>query len=516
MTGKIKSPLALLILDGWGWREQAEGNAIRLAQTPYYDEILAKYPMTLLEASGARVGLPKGVMGNSEVGHLNIGSGRVIRTDIGRIDYAIESGELFTNELLVETMQRAARDGKQLHFIGLVSDGMVHSSNQHLYALLEMAKQQQVEKVFIHAFLDGRDTPPMSAEGFIRDLQTKINDIGTGKIATLIGRFYAMDRDQRWERTKLAYDLLIEGTGQHIVDAASGVHNMYEQGVTDEFITPLVVTDETNQPVSVMREDDAVIFFNYRADRARQTTRALTDSNFAGFSNANRPRLNFVCMTQYDKTFGLPFVFAPETRPNILGEILARESLNNYRLAETEKYAHVTYFFNGGTEKEFACESRLLVPSQKVTTYDLAPEMSVFKITDKALRLMDEGDTDIYIINFANADMVGHSGRLDKTIEAVQYVDTCLGWIMKAINARGGQLLVTADHGNAEMMIDPETGGAHTAHTTNLVPFHLISDNAQSVKFRTGGALEDISPTILGLLDVEQPIEMTGRDLREN
>lgn len=513
MPSKLKSPLALVVLDGWGWREQTEGNAIRLARTPFYDEILERFPMTLLEASGARVGLPRGVMGNSEVGHLNIGAGRVIRTDIGRIDYAIESGELFRDETLIGLMDATKRDDKAFHFIGLVSDGMVHSSNQHLYALLEMAKGRDLSKVFVHAFLDGRDTSPTSGKGFIRELQNKITDIGCGEIASVVGRFYAMDRDQRWERTKLAYDLLVHAQGQHIVDAATGIRNMYEQGTTDEFITPMIVVDETGAPKAVMQNGDGVFFFNYRADRTRQITRALMQQNFEGFETPNRPQLNFVCMTQYDKTFGLPFVFKPETRPNILGEVFAREGFNNYRLAETEKYAHVTYFFNGGTEKEFACESRLLLPSQKVTTYDLAPDMSAFKITDKALRLMDEGDTDIYIINFANADMVGHSGKLDKTIEAVQYVDTCLGWLMKAIRARNGTMLVTSDHGNAEMMIDPQTGEAHTAHTTNLVPFHFVANDTKSIKFRDGGALEDIAPTILSVLEVEQPSEMTGKDL---
>ncbi len=512
---KHKSPLALLILDGWGYREDTEGNAIRLAATPFYDEVLEKYPMTLLEASGRRVGLPAGVMGNSEVGHLNIGSGRVIRTDIGRIDYAIESGELFNDATLVNLMNKVRREDKALHLMGLVSDGMVHSSQEHLYALLAMAKRQGLQRVYVHAFLDGRDTPPMSGLGFVEALQNKCTELACGRVASLIGRFYAMDRDKRWERTKLAYDMLVEGIGEPLIDAVSGIRQMYERGTTDEFITPLVVTRETGEPVAKINDGDAVLFFNYRADRARQLTNALTQASFDGFDKGSRPRVEFVALTQYDKTFDLPFVFAPETRPNILAEVFTRHELNNYRLAETEKYAHVTYFFNGGTEKEFACESRLLVPSQKVTTYDLAPEMSAYKITDKVLRTMEAGETDVFIINFANADMVGHSGKLDKTIEAVQHVDTCLGWIMKAVRAQRGRLLVTADHGNAEMMIDPESGGIHTAHTTNLVPFHFIDDNARDLTLRDGGALEDIAPTILAALGVEQPTEMTGRDLCE-
>ncbi|MCP9493955.1 MAG: 2,3-bisphosphoglycerate-independent phosphoglycerate mutase [Pyrinomonadaceae bacterium MAG19_C2-C3] len=512
---KHKSPLALLILDGWGYREDTEGNAIRLAATPFYDGVLEKYPMTLLEASGRRVGLPAGVMGNSEVGHLNIGSGRVIRTDIGRIDYAIESGELFTDATLVNLMNGARERDRALHLIGLVSDGKVHSSQDHLHALLDMARRQGLTRVYVHAFLDGRDTPPMSALGFIAALQNKCAEVGCASIASVVGRFYAMDRDKRWERTVAAYNLLTRGTGEPITDPLTGICQMYERGTTDEFITPLVVTRESGEPLATIQDGDAVLHFNYRADRARQLTNALTQASFDGFAISNRPRLDYVCLTQYDKTFNLPFVFAPETRPNILAEVFARHELNNYRLAETEKYAHVTYFFNGGTEKEFACESRLLVPSQKVTTYDLAPEMSAYKITDKVLRTMDAGETDVFIINFANADMVGHSGKLDKTIEAVQHVDTCLGWIMKAVRAHRGRLLVTADHGNAEMMIDPNTGGAHTAHTTNLVPFHFIDDNAQNLTLRDGGALEDIAPTILRALGVEQPTEMTGRDLCE-
>ena len=516
MTNK-RTPLALLVLDGWGYRPDAEGNAIRLARTPYYDEITDKYPQTLLDASGVRVGLPAGVMGNSEVGHLNIGAGRVIRTDLGRIDHAVETGELFTNELLVSTMRKVKAGGHALHFMGLVSDGMVHSSQEHLYALLRLAKQQEVERVFIHCFLDGRDTPPNSAFGYVEALVAEASKIGVGRIASLCGRFYAMDRDKRWERTQRAYDLLVKGTGTPALDAATAIKDAYERGTTDEFIEPVVITrDAEGTPVTTIRDGDGVIFFNYRADRTRQITSALTQPDFDGFPVPDQPQIDFVCMTRYDKELDLPFVFEPLTRNNILADVFAREGLRNYRIAETEKYAHVTYFFNGGTEKEFGCENRLLVPSSKeVMTYDQLPEMSAFKITDKVLRQIDEDDTDVFIINFANADMVGHSGKLDKTIEAVQYVDTCLGWIMKAVRARGGTLLVTADHGNAEMMIDPTTGQPHTAHTTNLVPFHLVGEPYRDTTMRADGALEDIAPTILGLLDVEKPADMTGRDLRE-
>lgn len=516
MSTAARTPLALLILDGWGYRAEEEGNAIRLARTPYYDEIVAKYPQTLLDASGKRVGLPAGVMGNSEVGHLNIGSGRVIRTDIGRIDYAIESGEFFTNELLVNTMRRVKASGRALHIMGLLSDGMVHSSLEHLYALLRLAKPEKLDRVFIHCFLDGRDTPPMSAFGYVEALIAKCSEIGAGRVASLVGRFYAMDRDKRWERTQRAYDLLVAGTGEPALDAATAIKTAYERGTSDEFIEPICITrDGENTPVATINDDDAVIFFNYRADRTRQITSALTQPAFDGFDVARRPQVEFICMTRYDKTFELPYVFAPVENRNILADVFAREGIRNYRLAETEKYAHVTYFFNGGTEREFDCERRLLVPSARgVTTYDQLPEMSAFKITDKVLRQIEEDDTDVFIINFANADMVGHSGKLDKTIEAVQYVDTCIGWITKAMRSRRGTCLITADHGNAEQMIDSQTGQPHTAHTTNLVPFHLVNENVKGLNMRPDGALEDIAPTILGLLDAEQPAEMTGRDLR--
>lgn len=515
MTDTRRAPLALVVLDGWGWREEEEGNAIRLAATPFYDEIVEKYPFTLLEASGARVGLPASVMGNSEVGHLNIGAGRVIRTDVGRIDYAIESGELFTNEILVSTMEAVKRRGGALHFIGLVSDGKVHSSQDHLHALLRMARERDVPRFYVHCFLDGRDTSPTSGYGFVAALQTHLSNLGRGLIATLIGRFYAMDRDRRWERTARAYDLMVNEVGARTRDPLAAIRAAYESGVTDEFIEPNVCTDRDGQSLATIKDGDAIIFFNFRADRARQITRALTMEDFDGFPVPDRPRVDFVCMTRYDKEIPLPFVFAPLAHRNILADVFARESVHNYRLAETEKYAHVTYFFNGGAEKEFACERRLLVPSQKVLTYDLAPEMSAFNITDKVLRAIEEGETDVLIINFANADMVGHSGNLAKTIEAVQYVDTCLGWITKAMRTARGRMLVTSDHGNAEMMIDPATGGPHTAHTTNLVPFHFIDEAARDLKMREGGALEDIAPTMLALLGVEKPAEMTGRDLRE-
>ncbi|MDQ3685927.1 MAG: 2,3-bisphosphoglycerate-independent phosphoglycerate mutase [Acidobacteriota bacterium] len=514
MIGK-QGPLALIVLDGFGYSAEREGNAIEMAKLPFYDEIREKYPHTLIEASGTCVGLPANVMGNSEVGHLNMGSGRVIRTDIGRIDYSIESGEMFTNEALVAAMDGALRRGGALHLMGLLSDGLVHSSQEHLYALLRMAKERGLQKIYVHCFLDGRDTPPMSAYGYVEALQVKCMEIGSGRIASVVGRYYAMDRDKRWERTKRAYDLLVHAEGARAIDPVAAIKQCYERGVTDEFVEPIVVTRETGEPVATISEGDSVIFFNYRSDRARQITNALAVPGFDEFPTTNRPQVDYVCFTVYDKTFPLPVVFPQLQHHNILADVFAAVGVRNYRLAETEKYAHVTYFFNGGTEREFPGERRLLVPSPKVATYDLEPEMSAFKITDKLLRAIEEGETDVFIVNFANPDMVGHTGNLEKTIEAVQHVDTCLGWIMKSLRQAGGRCLITADHGNCEQMIDLKTGQPHTAHTTNLVPFHLIDEASRGVKLREGGALEDVAPTILGMLDIAQPAEMTGRDLRE-
>ena len=512
---KKRGPLALIIIDGWGYSAAREGNAIALADTPFYDELSEKYPQTLLEAHGSRVGLPAGVMGNSEVGHLNIGSGRVIRMDVSLVDHEIETGEFFRNKELVEAMDRAKTHGKALHLMGLISDGQVHSSLTHLYALLKMAKDHALDQVYIHCFLDGRDTPPSSGAHYVAQLQRKLNEIGSGEIATVVGRYYAMDRDKRWERTQRAYDLLTKAIGERALDPLAGINESYTRGVTDEFVTPIAIVRKDGSPVATIKDDDSVIFFNFRPDRARQLTRALAIPDFKEFDVSDRPRVHFVCFTLYDSTFNLPIAFPPRHHRNVLAEAWGNLRVRNYRLAETEKYAHVTYFFNGGVEQEFPCERRLLVPSPKIATYDLEPEMSAFKVTDKVLRGIDEGETDVFVINFANPDMVGHTGKLDKTIAACQYVDTCLGWITKRMRTAKGITLITADHGNAEQMIDPTTGIPHTAHTTNPVPFHLIDEESIGVKLRTGGALEDVAPTLLGLLGLEKPTEMTGRDLRD-
>jgi 2,3-bisphosphoglycerate-independent phosphoglycerate mutase len=486
-----------------------------LATTPYYDELSENYPHTLLEAHGTRVGLPAGVMGNSEVGHLNIGSGRVIRMDVSLVDHEIMTGSFFKNQVLIDAMEGTKRRGKQLHLMGLLSDGQVHSSQEHLYALLRMAKDRGLERVFVHCFLDGRDTPPASASQYVGALQRKMAELGCGQIATMIGRYYAMDRDKRWERTRRAYELLIHAEGEMATDPLVAIKHSYELGVTDEFVAPVVITGEGGAPVATIQNDDSVIFFNFRPDRARQITRALAVPDFDAFPIPDRPRIEFVCFTMYDTTFQLPVAFPPRHHRNVLAEVFGTICVRNYRMAETEKYAHVTYFFNGGVEKEYPCEQRLLVPSPQVATYDLQPEMSAFKVTDKVLRAIEGRETDVFVINFANPDMVGHTGKLDKTIEACQFVDTCLGWITKGIRKVRGTTIITADHGNAEQMVDLLTGNPHTAHTTNPVPFHLIDESSRGIKLREGGALEDVAPTMLALLGMEKPTDMTGRDLRE-
>jgi 2,3-bisphosphoglycerate-independent phosphoglycerate mutase len=510
-----KSPLALIILDGFGFRAEREGNAIALADMPYYDELLEKYPHTLIEASGECVGLPKGVMGNSNVGHLCLGAGRVLRTDVERINHEIQTGEFFRNLALNAAIDSAVKHDRALHIMGLLSDGLVHSSQEHAYSLLRMAKESNARRVFVHCFLDGRDTPPSSAEKYVAAMRDKCREIGVGEIATIVGRYYAMDRDKRWERIERAYRLLVHGEGERATDPLAAIRKSYDRGVTDEFVEPIVMSRGDGTPLATIQDGDSVVFFNFRADRARQITSALAVPGFDDFPTPNRPHTHYVCFAVYDKNYPLPVAFPPELPRNILADVFARMNVSNYRMAETEKYAHVTYFFNGGTEHEFPHEKRLLVPSPRVATHDLAPEMSAFKITDKFLRAIENQEADVFIVNFANPDMVGHTGKLDKAIEACQHVDTCLGWIAKAMRTARGTMMITADHGNAEQMIDPKTGEPHTAHTTNPVPFHLIDEESIGVKLRDGGALQDVAPTMLGLLGIDQPSEMTGRDLRE-
>jgi 2,3-bisphosphoglycerate-independent phosphoglycerate mutase len=526
-------PLVLIILDGWGYAAPSKANAISLAHKPTYDKLLADYPNTLIHTSGRYVGLPDGQMGNSEVGHLNIGAGRIVYMDITRIDLMIEKGDFFSNPVLLAAMKHARSGGRRLHLFGLLSDGGVHSHQNHLYALLRMAKQNGVDRVAIHCFMDGRDTLPTNGAGYIEQLQQKIREFGVGKIASVEGRYYAMDRDRRWEREKKAFDAIVKGNGEaaRYVDPVQGVKESYNRGVTDEFMLPFVVTDNRGEPLATIRDEDACINFNFRADRARQITRCLCresgltanggrDLPDAQALDATIPRaeipknLHYVCMTQYDKAFTLPYVVPPEELHNILANVMAGLNMRNLRVAETEKYAHVTYFFNGGVEQPFPGEERTLVPSPKVATYDLKPEMSAPGIADTVVNAVEKGPFDVIIVNFANADMVGHSGKIPPTIKAVETVDACLDSIVRAVRQRGGALIITADHGNAEMMIDPATGGPHTAHTTNPVPLIIVSEEGKRFGLRPDGALQDISPTILALLGVPQPKDMTGKDLR--
>ncbi len=526
-------PLILIILDGWGYAPPSPANAISLARKPTYDKLLSAFPNTLVHTSGRFVGLPTGQMGNSEVGHLNIGAGRIVYMDITKIDLMIENGELFTNPLLLRAMEAAKLNGRSLHFCGLLSDGGVHSHQNHLYAMLKMAKQNGVERAYVHAFMDGRDTLPMSGAGYIEQLQQKSRELGgLGQIASVSGRYYAMDRDKKWEREKLASDAMIHGKSlATFADAVQGMKESYNRNVTDEFIIPFVCVDEKDQPVATIRDGDVVINFNYRADRARQITRVLAresglnatggrDLPDAETLDAVIPRgeipkdLTYICMTQYDQKFALAYVVPTESLGNILANVMSHEGMRNLRVAETEKYAHVTYFFNGGVEQPFPGEDRVLVQSPKVATYDLKPEMSAAQVADAVIKATEDGTFDMMVVNFANADMVGHSGRIEPTITAVETVDSCLGRIYQAVTRRGGAMIITADHGNAEQMIDPATGGPQTAHTTNPVPLILVSEDAKNFHLRTDGALQDISPTILGILGVPQPKEMGGKDLR--
>jgi 2,3-bisphosphoglycerate-independent phosphoglycerate mutase len=533
-------PIVLTILDGWGYRPETHGNAIALARKPIYDKLLVDYPNTLIRASDHFVGLPDGQMGNSEVGHLNLGAGRVVRMDITRIDAAIEDGTFFSDPVVTQAVELAAQGNRALHLFGLVSDGGVHSQQRHLYALLKIAARHKLKRVFVHAFMDGRDTMPKSGLGYLESLEQQIRELGVGQIASVSGRYYAMDRDLRWEKERQAFDAMVTGhpEGGTYTDPLARIRELYNNEITDEFIPPFTVVDQHGAAVGPIRDNDVCLCFNYRADRVRQITRVLgRNSDVRGGLTANDgndlpkaaeleleiPRaqapknIHYVCMTQYDKNFNLPVVIPPESMDNLLANVLADANLRNLRVAETEKYAHVTYFFNGGIEKPFPGEDRVLIPSQKVATYDLAPEMSAAGIADAVVKAVNDTAFDVIIVNFANADMVGHSGKLEPTVRAVETVDTELGRIYQAVKQRGGALLVTADHGNAEMLIDPLTGGPHTAHTTNPVPFILVTDERDTSHhaiLRPGGSLRDISPTILKLLQLEQPREMTGENLR--
>ncbi|MGH9841023.1 MAG: 2,3-bisphosphoglycerate-independent phosphoglycerate mutase [Blastocatellia bacterium] len=505
-----KRPVALIVLSGFGRSHDEKHNAIAQAYTPFLDQYFSKYRHTLLDASGERVGLPDYQAGNSEVSHLIMGSGQTMPLDITRIDEAIRTGKFFQNPALIAAIDAAKRSA--LHLMGLVSDGGVHSMITHLYALLRMAAERGVERVFVHAFADGRDTAPTSARGYVAELLAKMRELGVGRIASLCGRYFAMDRDNRWDRIERAYRAIVGGEGHKASDPVAAIEHAHEHGFADEFIEPVVFTHEDGAPVATVRPGDSVVFFNFRADRARQLTRAFTGLNFDRFERERIQDLHFATFTQYDRSVATPIVFPPLELKGTLAEVFAENGISNLRIAETERYAHITYFFNGGIEKEFLNESRLLIPSPQVATYDLKPEMSAFRVTDKICRALDEGENDVYIINFANGDMVGHTGNLPAAVKAVEAVDTCLGWVIGAIERVKGAAIVTADHGNCEQMTDPDTGSPHTAHTRNPVPF-ILCDAEFRGSLREGGSLEDVAPTMLELLGIEKPGEMTGRSL---
>jgi 2,3-bisphosphoglycerate-independent phosphoglycerate mutase len=506
-----KKPLVLTILDGWGYSPAAEGNAIAAAKKPTYDEILSKYPNTLIHTSGPFVGLPEGQMGNSEVGHMNMGAGRVLYMDVTRIDLMISSGEFFANPVLLNAMKKA--EGHRLHLMGLCSDGGVHAQLTHLFALLDMAKRHGLTDVFVHCFMDGRDTAPESGAGYIEQVEKKLNQLGIGKIASVSGRYYAMDRDKRWERIDRAFGAMVLGNGHRFQSAAEAVRKSYERGITDEFVEPATFVDSRNEPIGRIRDDDSVIMYNYRADRAREITMALTDEKIEQPSRSFAPKnLTYTMMTLYDKTFALPYVLPPEHPDNILADVMGRANWKNLRVAETEKYAHVTYFFNGGNENPYVGEEREMVASPKVATYDLKPEMSAAGVAGTVIKAIEKGGFDLIVMNFANADMVGHSGKIGPTARACEAVDQGLSDIYKALKRCGGSWIITADHGNAEMMIDPKTKGPHTYHTTNPVPFILMTEDP--IRLKPNGALKDVAPTILGMLGLEKPKQMAGEDLR--
>ncbi|MCL1917779.1 MAG: 2,3-bisphosphoglycerate-independent phosphoglycerate mutase [Peptococcaceae bacterium] len=512
------APLLLVILDGMGYSADREGNAVLGAHMPCLDRLVGDYPKTLLKASGLAVGLPEGQMGNSEVGHLNMGAGRVVYQELTRISKAIEERTFFANPVLVNTMRDVTARGASLHLLGLLSDGGVHSHIDHLFALLDMAVAQGVHDIFVHVVLDGRDVLPQSARRYIVQLEQKLEELGRGRIATVCGRYYAMDRDKRWDRVEKAYEALTAGAGWldegwQAPSALAALEKSYDLKISDEFVEPSVVVDEQGNPVGRIRDQDAVIFFNFRADRARELTRAFTDENFEGFESEGRPKVSFVCLTQYDALYTCPVAFPPQNLENTLGQVLAENGIKQLRIAETEKYAHVTFFFNGGREEPEEFEERCLIPSPSVATYNLKPEMSAHEVTNEVLRRMEEGAYGVIVLNFANPDMVGHTGYFDATVHAMEMVDSCVERIAQVMEARGGTLIVTADHGNAERMYDEEAGASFTAHTSNKVPFVLVDDFYKGRELRSGGSLADIAPTILDILGMEIPGEMTGKTL---
>ena len=507
-----KKPYALIIMDGFGVNERHEGNAIFSANTPNIDKYLAECPHSIVHASGMDVGLPEGQMGNSEVGHTNIGAGRIVYQELTRITKSISDGDFFENEALTKAIENCKKNRSSLHLMGLLSDGGVHSHINHLYGLLELAKKNNIENVYVHAFLDGRDVPPSSGVNFVKQLVEKLRELEIGKIASVMGRYYAMDRDNRWDRVEKAYNAMVLGEGNKETSAVSAVEKSYNEDITDEFVVPTVITDNDGNPVGKISEGDSVVFFNFRPDRAREISRTIVDEDFNGFE---RKYFNtfFVCMTQYDASMpNVDVAFKPEGLEDTFGEYISKKGLRQLRIAETEKYAHVTFFFNGGVENVYDGEDRALINSPKVATYDLQPEMSAFEVTEEVVKRIKSGEYDVIILNFANCDMVGHTGVFDAAVKAVETVDTCLGKTIDAILEMGGVALVTADHGNADQMVDYDTKEVFTAHTTNVVPLVLIGENDIKLK---NGRLADLAPTMLDLMGLDKPEKMTGESLLE-
>lgn len=507
-----KRPTVLMILDGYGLNDKREGNAVAEGNTPVMEKLMAEYPFVKGNASGLAVGLPDGQMGNSEVGHLNMGAGRIVYQDLTKITKSIQDGDFFENKALVAACENVKENDSALHLYGLVSDGGVHSHNTHIYGLLELAKRQGIQKVYVHCFLDGRDTPPASGKEYVEQLAAKMEEIGVGEVATVMGRYYAMDRDNRWERVEKAYRAMAYGEGEPASSGPAGIQASYDKDVTDEFVLPTVVMKD-GAPVATIKENDSIIFFNFRPDRAREITRAFCDDVFKGFEREKRIRTKYVCFTEYDVTIpNKEVAFVKEEITNTFGEFLAKNGLRQARIAETEKYAHVTFFFNGGVEEPNDGEDRILVNSPKVATYDLKPEMSAYEVCDKLTEAIRSGDYDVIIINFANPDMVGHTGVEAAAVKAIEAVDQCVGKAVEAVKEVDGQMFICADHGNAEQLIDEETKEPFTAHTTNPVPFILVNADP-AYKLREGGCLADIAPTLIELMGMEQPKEMTGKSL---
>ena len=507
-----KKPVLLMILDGFGIAPKQDGNAVEAAKKPNYDKYFTKYPHTKLEASGLEVGLPEGQMGNSEVGHLNIGSGRIVYQELTRITKEIKEGNFFKNDALCKAVENAKENNTALHLMGLLSNGGVHSHIDHLKGLLDLAKQKGLSKVYVHCFMDGRDVAPGSGIEFVKELESYMKEIGVGKIATISGRYYAMDRDNRWERVQLAYNAMVLGEGEKACSAVECMENSYHDNKSDEFVLPCVI-EENEEPVARIKSGDSVIFFNFRPDRAREMTRAITDKEFTGFERQSL-NLVFVTMTQYDKTLAnVDVAYRAEQLTNTLGEYVAKNGLNQLRIAETEKYAHVTFFFNGGVEAPNTNEDRALISSPKVATYDLKPEMSANEVTEELLNRLDQDKYDMVILNFANPDMVGHTGVMEAAVKAIETVDTCLGKVVEKVLEKDGTVFVTADHGNAEVMIDYSTGNPMTAHTTDEVPFLWISKDSEGKELKANGKLADIAPTMLTVMGLQVPAEMTGENL---